>query len=279
MLANGNIDCWGQNDQGQLGLNFSCVYGSFSSGCNGNFAVPQANTVIPPSTLNFTQVTVGQSHTCALLEDGQALCWGDNTNGQLGDNEVTGSLLAMPVNTSLRFISLSAGTAHTCGVATDGSLWCWGRNSFGQLGDSTTQDRFLPTEVLMPQGYTARSVSTGGEHTCAVLNGSQPACWGRNSQGQLGDGTVLGKITPRIVTATDLGTVTSVVAGPAQTCVLDSYHAVWCWGASGSSAFLNTSGISLVPIELARLNGMNERQVAVGQSHVCSENCFPFLTI
>ena len=272
VLANGNIDCWGQNDQGQLGLNFSCVYGSFSSGCNGNFAVPQANTVIPPSTLNFTQVTVGQSHTCALLEDGQALCWGDNTYGQLGDNEVTGSLLAMPVNTSLRFISLSAGTAHTCGVATDGSLWCWGRNSFGQLGDSTTQDRFLPTEVLMPQGYTARSVSTGGEHTCAVLNGSQPACWGRNSQGQLGDGTVLGKIAPRIVTATGLGTVTSVVAGPAQTCVLDSDHAVWCWGASGSSAFLNTSGISLVPIELPRLNGMNERQVAVGQSHVCTVN-------
>ena len=270
VLSSGQIDCWGQNDQGQLGQDFVCVYGSFSDGCNGNFAVPQSGQAVNPTSGNFTQVSVGKAHTCALHENGQVYCWGDNSDGQLGLGTSQSVSVPTLVNTMLRFTSIDTGDAHTCGIDEQGDVWCWGRNAFGQLGDSTTISRNLPAKVQLPQGYSAKSISVGAEHSCAILNESQPACWGRNSQGQLGDGTILGKIAPRIVLGSAMGQIVSIEAGPAQTCVVNASAAVWCWGASTSGAFLSNSGNALSPISVETPFGLSIHNIAVGEGQLCS---------
>ena len=270
VLSSGQIDCWGQNDQGQLGQDFACVYGSFSDGCNGNFAVPQSGQAVNPTSGNFTQVSVGKAHTCALHESGQVYCWGDNSDGQLGLGTTQSVSVPTLVNTMFRFTSIDTGDAHTCGIDEQGDVWCWGRNAFGQLGDSTTTSQNLPAKVQLPPGYSAKSISVGAEHSCAILNESQPACWGRNSQGQLGDGTILGKIAPRIVPGSAMGDVLTIEAGPAQTCVVNASAGVWCWGASTSGAFLFNSGNALSPISVETPFGLSIHNIAVGEGQLCS---------
>ena len=186
---------------GQLGRGFSCAYGSYSNGCNGNFAVSSSGKVSYSGEFGFVEVSVGDTHTCGLLENGTAMCWGSNSDGQLGEGSNTDSSLPVYVSSaqSIYFTQIDLGKAHSCATNYSGEIYCWGRNSFGQLGDGTIQNRLIPTMVNLPIGYSAISVSSGGDHSCAILNGSQPACWGRNSQGQLGDGTLLGKLEPRIV--------------------------------------------------------------------------------
>ena len=63
---------------------------------------------------------------------------------------------------------MSVGGNHICAILDDSSLQCWGENSNGQLGDGTTIDRLTMTEVSLPTGRTAVSVSAGHDHTCAV---------------------------------------------------------------------------------------------------------------
>jgi alpha-tubulin suppressor-like RCC1 family protein len=270
VLSSGQIDCWGQNDQGQLGQDFACVYGSFSDGCNGNFAVPQSGQAVNPTSGNFTQVSVGKAHTCALHENGEVYCWGDNSDGQLGLGTTQSVSVPTLVNTLVRFTSIDTGDAHTCGIDEQGEVWCWGRNAFGQLGDSTTTSQNLPAKVQLPPGFSAKSISVGAEHSCAILNESQPACWGRNSQGQLGDGTILGKISPRIVPGSVMGQVLSIEAGPAQTCVVNASAGLWCWGASTSGAFLSNSGNALSPISVETPFGLSIHNIAVGEGQLCS---------
>ena len=85
---------------------------------------------------------------------------------------------------------IAAGAYYTCALK-GGQVYCWGANGNGQLGDGTTTDRTTPTLVadgaMGNSGVTAITASSA-YHTCA-LKGGKVYCWGRNSYGQLGDGT------------------------------------------------------------------------------------------
>ena len=120
------------------------------------------------------------------------MCWGKNAEGQLGDSSTTDR--TAPVTTSSfgsgHTVSyISAGYDHTCALLTDGGVRCWGSNNNGQLGDGTTTDRSSPpsTDVNLGSGYTAIGISSGGGHTCAMLNDGDMKCWGARGSGQLGD--------------------------------------------------------------------------------------------
>ena len=99
--------------------------------------------------------------------------------------------------------ALVSGENHQCiilknGNLNHGSLMCWGANDDEQLGVGDTNSRTTPTAVghtiLGDTGdgatpKTVKSVSAGGEHTCALLNDDTVVCWGDNSEGQIGGGT------------------------------------------------------------------------------------------
>ncbi|MDA8838590.1 putative Ig domain-containing protein [Candidatus Poseidoniales archaeon] len=271
VTSDGSIECWGQNDFGQLGRGFKCPYGSYANGCNGNFAVTLPGLVTYSGEFGFVQVSVGDTHTCGLLANGTSMCWGSNVDGQLGVGNAVDRFVpaytAMPESAS--FTQIDLGKAHSCATTSSGELFCWGRNSFGQLGDGTINNRLSPTMATLPTGFSVMSVSAGGDHSCVVFNGSQPACWGRNAQGQLGDGTLLGKLEPRLISNTAWTGVSSITAGEEQTCAVTLVGEVWCWGQSRVGMFSQTTSIVTSPVQVDTQNSIGASSVAVGEQHIC----------
>src|SRR5438093_9846733 len=143
------------------------------------------------------QVDAGGFHSCALTAAGQAFCWGNN-RGQLGDGTPFDRLVPTAVAGGLTFAALSAGDGASCGLTPTGAAYCWGFNNSGQLGDGTTTDRLSPTPVA--GGLTFAMLSAGnnaaGGHTCGVTTSGATYCWGRNANGQLGDGTTTDRLVP-----------------------------------------------------------------------------------
>ena len=137
-----------------------------------------------------TALTAGVMFTCAV-RSGQSWCWGRNAAGQLGDGTRDERAVSVAVVGLSAACGITAG-GSTCALA--GVAYCWGANTFGRLGDGTDTSRTLPVAVIgLPPGVAA--LSAGAEHACALTQGGALFCWGANSQGQLGDGTLAPRLS------------------------------------------------------------------------------------
>jgi len=190
------------------------------TGCGGE--------TLEPLPSKFQAVVTGAIHTCGLVTDGTAYCWGKNDFGQVGDGSRRSHVYPTPVVGSIRFQRLSAGAGHTCGISTAGSAYCWGFNFNGQLGDGTLTDRSTP--VLVDGGKSWITLSAGGSYTCGIAVDSLAYCWGWNASGQLGDGTNTDRLEPTPV-AGGLK-FRSVHANARHTCALTVGGQAYCWGSN-----------------------------------------------
>ena len=218
LLATGAVTCWGWNEYGQLG-----------DGTTANRLTPIAVTGLDS---DVTAITGGTRHTCALLATGAVTCWGDNTDGQLGDGTTANRLTPTAVTgLDSDVTAITAGHNHTCALLATDAVHCWGYNGYGQLGDGTTANRLTPTAVTgLDSGVTA--ISASRFHTCALLATGALTCWGWNGYGQLGDGTTANRLTPTAVTGLS-SDVTAITAETFHTCALLATGAVRCWGYNG----------------------------------------------
>lgn len=137
----------------------------------------------------------------------------------------------MPGVTATR---VAAGSFHTCAVTTAGGVKCWGANAEDQLGDgSNSVQSVTPVDVVgLTTGATA--VCAGWRHSCAVTTAGGVKCWGRNVEGQLGNGNTMATTTPVDVFGLNSG-VQDVSCGQAHSCALKTNGQLWCWGENGSS--------------------------------------------
>lgn len=180
---------------------------------------------------------------------------------------------------SLRVAQLAAGAAHTCALTEDATVVCWGSNGFGQLGNGTTTSSSQPTPVqgLQPG---VKAITAGDSHTCAIAADNFVFCWGRNTGGQLGNGTNTNSAVPvpvSVSTAVGAGLgsgVLDISAGHSHTCAVLITGQVRCWGA-GSAGQLGTSNTTYwnVPwFSGTRPGGSrigNALAVAAGAYHTC----------
>lgn len=83
--------CWGRNAEGQLGVGTAAGPETCGSDSCSKSPVQVSNIS------NFTQISCGKTHTCALISDRTAWCWGDNDYGQLGDGTTQARLVPNPV--------------------------------------------------------------------------------------------------------------------------------------------------------------------------------------
>jgi alpha-tubulin suppressor-like RCC1 family protein len=244
----GGVKCWGLNNYGQLG--------------SGN----TTNTSLPTDVLNLSNnvraITTGGTHACALLTDGGVKCWGNNSNGQLGTGDNQARSLASPViGLDAGAIAIEAGANHTCALLNNGVVQCWGANGYGQLGDGTTTDQSNP---IKPSNITERiiAISAGGfatcegnqtycgAHTCAITANGQAVCWGRNNNGQLGNGNYLDANLAQLVNGAN--NVFAIEAGGGHTCALSSGQdqtplLPMCWGADQEGQLSSVQTIQTVP--------------------------------
>lgn len=169
-------------------------------------------------------VSIGWSHTCAVLDDATTKCWGDNREGILGLGDVAprgsqpgqmgDALPAVDLGTGFTPSSVAAGQYFSCGVSTDGRVKCWGQNIDGVLGtaDATYHGESpdsmgdgLPA-VDLGAGVTATAVTAGAAHACALLADGGVKCWGRNfgtlgvgdEQARGDDARLMGDHLPRV---------------------------------------------------------------------------------
>lgn len=180
-------------------------------------------------------VSSGSSHTCAILDDGSVSCWGEGTYGQLGNglqSNRTTPTLTSDLGAGRSAVALSSGESHTCAILDNGSVSCWGLNNHGQLGNGGTVDRSAPTPTeSLGVGRTAIALSSGGHHTCAVLDNGQVSCWGLGNYGQLGNGQLSNKTTPTLTSSLGNGSSAAAISsGLYHTCAILDDGSVSCWG-------------------------------------------------
>jgi alpha-tubulin suppressor-like RCC1 family protein len=203
--------CWGANESGQLGT------GSVTSHHTPH---PVAGAV------RFAALSAGNDFTCGVTAEAAVYCWGRNDRGQLGGHVGRRSLEPVLVGGGVAAQALSAGTEHVC-VVSGGRVRCWGANAWGQLGMGDTSAAAGPRPAVAGI-TTAVDVSAGSRHSCALMADGEIYCWGRNRDGQLGDGTRTDRFTA--VRVESPKRFLAVSAGAQHTCAITTTDAVWCWG-------------------------------------------------
>jgi alpha-tubulin suppressor-like RCC1 family protein len=263
ILTSGGVVCWGLNSAGQLG-----------NGSTTNSSTPVA---VSGLSAGVASIAIGGDTSCAVLTSGAIKCWGDDSNGQLGDGSPsTNSSTPVSVSGITTGVLVDVSLTHTCAVITGGAVtcWgsgigaapvalagissgatdvtvglyhscavvvgavkCWGNNGWGQLGNNTTSSSGTTPVTAVASGGTA--VTAGGEFTCAVVSGGAK-CWGLNMVGELGNGSTTNSSTPVAVSGLSAG-VASISTGSLHTCALLIGGALKCWGSNSRGQLGNGS--------------------------------------
>jgi len=207
-------------------------------------------------------VAAGYSHTCALRQNGQVACWGDNFYGQLG----TGTPAHRATVSNLTDAAgAAAGWWDACALRQNGQVVCWGDNSSGQLGDGTTDASQTP--VAVSGLLDGAAIRAGGAHNCGLRQNGQVVCWGDNDYGQLGDGTTTDAATP--VAVSDLVDAVALSAGGYHSCALRQAGQVVCWGDNSSGQLGDgTATSSVTPVAVSGLT--DAASVARLPLHLCT---------
>jgi alpha-tubulin suppressor-like RCC1 family protein len=194
VTSDGGVYCWGSNVYGQLGNNGG-----------GSSSVPVAvNTSGVLNGKTVTQVSASQRSTCVVTSDGGVYCWGQNSNGQLGNNSTTSSPVPVAVNTSgvlngKTVTQLGMGYNGVCVVTSDGGAYCWGNNSNGQLGNNSTTQSLVPIAVdtsgVLNGGFVSQVSVPYGNYSAVVARYAPTVNTGAASSITASGATLNGTVT------------------------------------------------------------------------------------
>ena len=239
----GLVKCWGYGSQGRLGIGSTTNIGDSPNEMGDYQEFTDLGT-----NLFATDITTGYDFACAVLNNTQIKCWGENgyyqlSNGDTSDrgdgpNEMGDNLPYVRTQASTNpvtgFVKVDAGHRSACALTFEGAVYCWGYNDNYLISSAswTMGSATLQTQLSRP----AIDIAVGDYHACVILDNHQVQCWGRNSEGQLGTGN---KTTPNQNTAqkerpyVDLGSdvgALDIMAGGSYTCAILTTEGTVCWG-------------------------------------------------
>ena len=216
-----NVRCFGGNGFGQL----------------GDGTVITSNTVTTVADINGTALSVasGTQSSCIVTTTQSVKCWGYGGYGNLGNGYFGSSSGAIFSSTPVDVFNLTSvsevavGDNAACALTTGGAVKCWGRNDVGQLGNGVAGNSSIPVQVSgLSSGV--RAIRAGQLHFCAILDTGAMKCWGRNSEGQLGTGSVSNSSNTPVSSTIATGVIVDVSAYLYFTCVLNSEGTLRCFG-------------------------------------------------
>ncbi|MES1208325.1 MAG: hypothetical protein ABUS79_20505 [Pseudomonadota bacterium] len=224
--ADGTVSCWGSNASGQLGQLASNVTTTCTESSGTKIPCLTSPAQVP-NLSNVADIAAGEQHTCVRKTDRTVACWGDNTQGQLGDGTKTGrSAPAAVVGLGTDIVELAVGRFFSCARHATEKVSCWGGNGSGQVGDGTTVDATHPTDLAGLSDVL--HLALGRDHGCVVRDSATVSCWGGNAFGQLGNGTTTSSLTP--VRVTGLSDIQEIAVGSVHSCARSTTGQVSCWG-------------------------------------------------
>jgi alpha-tubulin suppressor-like RCC1 family protein len=246
--------CWGSN-----------VLNLLASPVGMHSAAPLRTEGAGPSS----SVVSADAHACLLTVLGESWCWGNGSVGQLGDGSsdpsANGSHTPRKTLGGHQFIQLTLGEGYSCGLTVSADAYCWGSGTEGQLGNGrhdliTT----TPTAVAGSREFTQLTSHAVGRSTCGLTAAGEAWCWGRNTHGQLGDGSTAERAVPTPV-AGGLG-FTTISAGVRHTCGLVAGGDAYCWG-DNELGQLGQAGTHETPGLVA--GGLAFAQISAGTAYTC----------
>ena len=254
-MASNGVKCWGSNSAGQLGDNEPW------------FRSRPVDVVGLGSGVQ--SIASGEFHSCAVTASGAVKCWGNNNSGQIGD----GSTLQRGTPVAVTGISsgaatVSTGANHSCSVSTSGAVKCWGANDLGQVGDGSHNQRLTPVPVVGLNSGIIK-VDAGNFHSCARTTTGAPKCWGSNSDGQIGNGSVSLSFTSPVSVNNLASGIRDISGGEFHSCAIVSAGGVACWGRNDSAQLGDGSyNDSNVPVTLSFLDPVSV-SISAGSTHSC----------
>lgn len=251
-----NILCWGAASRAATGL-------GYTSDRSAPARVGDAE--------DWQLVDVQLDHGCAIRRDGELDCWGRNPSGQLGSGTLISSIAPQPVDGGHAYTRVATGRSHTCALASDAGtmVYCWGTDGNGELGTgAVTENASTPTAIAGVTG-TFVDVTAGFNHSCALLTNGQLYCWGRNANGQLGDGTTTTRQIPVRVDAAGPADFVAVSANGNFTCAIRATDKLYCWGVNDFDQLgLDSPATSVLVPTLVSVGAV--AKIAAGATHACA---------
>jgi alpha-tubulin suppressor-like RCC1 family protein len=270
--------CWGRDSLGQLG----------DGAPHQNTESPSAvDSSVLTVVKNFVGLITGGFHTCGRTAAGQAYCWGNGAEGQLGYGGTNEQYLPVEVDASVIpggiFGMLVRGMDSTCGLTPPGEAWCWGRDEFGQLGNgdalgsSLVPWRVDQAAVPVPRAFVR--IYDGFDHSCGLTAKGRAFCWGKNNYGMLGCGDYQADHQSPI--AVDTSTITGgkafrqLALGYYHSCGLTVEGVMYCWGANfwgalGDGGLVSDSSVP-VAVDTTPITGRKDViDIAAGSDYSCA---------
>ncbi len=229
----GEIKCWGHTDKGLLG--------------DDNIIEQPGATSAPVKVKGgfYTQLVGGSSFACALTEDKEVYCWGDNEYGIVGVQPSNQHVYPAPQKIKLpkTVKTIVAGHLHACALLDDQSIRCWGRNDSYQLGTDDTTNRHEPVE-LTKNSNNIKQLALGNGYTCLLLTSGGVQCIGQNSSGQIGVTPVSPSPIREFKAIPNLKNVHTLYGGQGHMCAVHGDNEVSCWGYNSTGQLGNGSKTS-----------------------------------
>ena len=297
ILEAGQLKCWGDNSVGQLGQGNTTNIGDKPGQMGDNLSSVELG-----SGRTVKSISSSTGFTCAILDNNELKCWGGNGRGALGQgntdnigdkpNQMGDNLKSIDLGTNKYALSTSANWSNVCAILNDNSLKCWGDGQFGEtgqgsefwIGDEPGQMGDNLPSIDLGTGRTAKQVSVGRQHVCALLDNGTVKCWGYKGLGQ-GIDTEIGNRPNQMgdnLKSIDLGSelqVTMIATGISHSCALFSDGTVKCWGINtyGQLGLGNTNhvgeepgqmGDALASVDLG--TGKKAKKIFAGSFHTCA---------
>jgi len=280
LTSNGRFLAWGRNDFGQVG-DGTVVGKSAPVDLTSKFNLS--------SDEKISQVSLGSNHSAVLTSKSRVFLWGYNNYGQLGDNSQTNYLIPtdMTANFNLNvdetIKKIVLGEFDSSALTSTNRVLFWGLNTTGQVGDGSKTNRLTPTDITakfdLHAGESVVDICPGGGHSSALTSENRLFMWGDNISGQLGDGTMVAKLSPVDITpqfALTAGeTITQVLLRGGNSSAITSSARVFTWGNNGFGQLGDgTTVAKSSPVDITSrfdlASGETITQIALGFNHSAS---------
>lgn len=232
--------------------------------CTGGADTATPTAAAAPANANVTAIAAGAQHSLMVISGAVFAC-GENGFGQLGNGGFANAALpvAAAAPATAGVVAVSGGWSHSLALSTTGTVYAWGNGAYGQLGTGAAgcavtplpagpscPSSATPTVVAIPGNPVITAIAAGSSFSLALDSTNQVWAWGRNLEGELGNGTVVSTNIPQHVNLP--ATVIKIAAGANHGLAIvgassaATSGAVWAWGLNNFGQLGNNPGACAV---------------------------------